>query len=130
MWHFAFQCYTEHQSALLHWQDQFGLAVNDLLLMAYALRTKKSLSSGWWQRPAIQQTRVLIARVRRLRREHKNELTYASYKKLELELEGVDLMLLSGCLGKLNHNDFVLGYEKQQGIKKGTLAPFIEKLAN
>jgi hypothetical protein len=131
LWQFALQCYAEHQTALLHWQDTHHVHVNDLLLLAYAQQSGQSAGQFWWQEHRIRKVRSVLSHVRQLRWQRKGTAEYDRCKQLELELEGIDILLLNQCLvtgSAYTSTDLILHYERHSSLKKGTLVPFISTL--
>lgn len=130
LWQFALHVYPQHHSDLLDWQDNLGASVNDLLALAFAIKTEQSLVPYWWRNPWFQKTRPLLLRTRKIRLAHKCQPDYSDSQRFELEQEGIDIMLLQQCLiaqpTELTNN--LSQYANHLGIKKGTLAPFLQSL--
>lgn len=99
LWRFALDVYPRAKTELLHWQDNYGLHVNDLLLLAFARRRDTGIDLETWYRIERSRPRRLLRRVRRLRygyeRDDPRRKTALDW---ELLLERIDLALLAECL--------------------------------
>ncbi|GGX47377.1 DUF2390 domain-containing protein [Saccharospirillum salsuginis] len=99
LWRFALDVYPRAQSSLLHWQDSYGIHVNDLLLLAFARDRDQGLDLGRWYRIETGRPRALLRRVRRLRyRLNRDDPRRDAALRWELQLEQIDLALLAECL--------------------------------
>jgi len=101
LWHFALDVYPRVQSSLLHWQDTYGIHVNDVLLLAYARDHDQRLNLGRWYRIECGRPRALLRRVRQLRyRLSHDDPRRDAALRWELMWEQIDLALLAECLGE------------------------------
>lgn len=127
MWQFAIELYSAHKTELLHWQDNKGANVNDLLALAYASRHKEALPNHWWLSPALSKVRALVVRSRAIRKNLSGE-PYQQAKQFELELEGLDIQLLSSLLKTGDIYLSIKHYAEFIGIDENALNHFIESL--
>lgn len=135
LWSFALSVYPQYQSRLLSLQDDHGANVNRLLAYAFADSGHYELPDTVLNAPRMRRLEALIMRVRRIRRQSSEEPGRSELKRFELELEGLHLILLNSAMQPVTAESASRAmqrsadaYEKQLGIKKGTLVPFIRQL--
>lgn len=99
LWRFALAIYPQAKPDLLHWQDAYGVHVNDLLWLAYARSQDQRLDIPLWARIEQGRPRQLLRRVRRVRYKlDRDDPIRESALEWELGMEQIDLALLSECL--------------------------------
>lgn len=135
LWTFALTVYSQHQVGLLSWQDDHGANVNRLIAFAFAWSQGRYVSYNSMNGQNLRRLEALTGRVRALRR-GALQACRPQAKRLELELEGLHLQLLNSLMSEPMPipserpiSKAIADYEQQLDTKKGTLVPFIERLA-
>lgn len=130
LWQFALSVYPANQSELLVWQNENRAQVNDLIAIAFCVINSVTLPMKWWQDEKLMAVRQLTARARAVRHQSKGTDHYGLAKQFEVNLEGVDILLLQQMTAVGDVTERLPTYELHLGIKKGALAPLVERLVS
>lgn len=130
LWQFALRVYPPNHHELLTWQNEQHAQVNDLIAIAFCIFNSTTLPIRWWQDRYLIVVRQLIIRTRDVRSQSKGTINYELAKRFELNLEGLDILLLQQMMISGDATKLASAYELHLGIKKGALAPLIKRLVN
>lgn len=128
LWQFALQHYPDLKTELLYWQDEHHASVNDLLTLAFAQKHQLHLPNNWWQATDQLQIRQLIKQVRSQRRNLEPPL-YKAALDFELELEGLDMLLLWQQLRSNLNPTNISDYAEFLSVQTHQLASLVNSIA-
>lgn len=95
LWKYAIDVYSENKVEFLHYQDQYQLCVNDLIVLGFCQELKLVPNNYWWHEESTQNLRDIITSLRQLRNSPMNASNRQIILIVELECEKMDLEIIA-----------------------------------